>query len=558
MEFAHLMKFSLPVQASIVRFSRRPGFLVIFWLFLLCTPLPALQSGNFTYSTTGSAVTITGYTGPGGSVNIPATIAGVPVRAIGSSAFEKKSSITNVTIPPGVTSIGSGAFERCLVLKGVTLPPGVTTIGSNAFSYCWMLVNITIPSSVTGIGRYAFDSCTGLTAVTIQSGVKGIDSGAFYRCTGLKTVTIPSSVSSIGDYAFASCRTLTSLSIQSGVTSIGNEAFSGCTGLTSVTIPASVTSIGSYAFSFCSSLAAIAVSTANTAYSGTNGVLFNKAQTTLIQFPGAFKEGYAIPSGVTTIGSGAFRSCTGLKNIAIPASVASIGSDAFTGCSSLTAFTVSSANTKYSDAGGVLLDKTKTNLIRFPGGRTGGYTIPSGVTGIGSSAFSWCSGLTSVTIPSGVTKIDSEAFYRCIGLTSVIFPPSVMSIGMLAFSDCSELAVATFEGHAPTEFSLLAFDSAAPGFTIRFYAAAAGFTTPKWKGHATVAVANPNLPEISLRVRSNGDLEITFTGVLQFSPNLVAVSWQDLMPVPASPYVVPKTGLIGSGYFRARSQAGVP
>ena len=43
------------------------------------------------------------------------------------------------------------------------------------------------------------------------------------------------------------------------------------------------------------------------------------------------------------------------------------------------------------------------------------------VTSIGNSAFSMCSGLTSVTIPDGVTSIGDFAFSWCSGLTSVTF-----------------------------------------------------------------------------------------------------------------------------------------
>ena len=70
-------------------------------------------------------------------------------------------------------------------------------------------------------------------------------------------------------------------------------------------------------------------------------------------------------------------------------------------------------------------------------------TIPNSVTSIGSSAFEGCSGLTSVTIPNSVTSIGSSAFSRLLWPTSITIPNSVTSIGSSAFSGCSGLTSVT-------------------------------------------------------------------------------------------------------------------
>ncbi len=87
-------------------------------------------------------------------------------------------------------------------------------------------------------------------------------------------------------------------------------------------------------------------------------------------------------------------------------SVAYIGSSAFSGCSGLTS-----------------------------------VSIPNSVTSIREFAFNGCSGLTSVSIPNSVTDIGSGAFRACSGLTSLTIPNSVNFIGDLAFYSCNSLTL---------------------------------------------------------------------------------------------------------------------
>src|SRR6185436_7793197 len=131
-------------------------------LALVLMPLVRAQA-QFTYTNDGSAVTITGYTGPSGAVIIPSLIEGVPVRAIGDSAFFGKV-VSSVTIPDSVNLISDYAFWSCY-MTNVTFGNGVSIIGNFAFYGCQQLKGVVIPNSVTNLGSEVFGVCSQLGSV---------------------------------------------------------------------------------------------------------------------------------------------------------------------------------------------------------------------------------------------------------------------------------------------------------------------------------------------------------------------------------------------------------
>ena len=210
-----------------------------------------------------------------------------------------------------------------------------------------------------------------------------------------------------------------------------------------MTVPAGVKRIIPSAFEGCKKLSTITVETGNPNYVSEDGLLFNKAKTTLVLYlAGRGGTTFTIPSGVTAIGSLAFGYCE-LIEVKIPAEVKDIDASAFSNSKKLSAVTVDAGNADYTSAEGVLFDKAKKTLVRYPEGKTGtAYAIPAGVTNIEEAAFLNCSKLTTVTIPVGVKKIGSYAF-ACSGLSSVAIPAGIDTISDGAFGDCWNLASVT-------------------------------------------------------------------------------------------------------------------
>jgi len=193
-------------------------------------------------------------------------------------------------------------------------------------------------------------SINSITEAVIEDCVTHIGKGAFMYCWGIKSIKIPNSVTSIGDHAFRSTG-LTSVVIPNNVTRIEESTFYGCYDLTSVTIEDGVRDIDAKAFERCYNLKHI-----------------------------------TIPNSVEYIGNCAFYECTSLISITIPDNIYNV-EHLFENCVSLMSININKGNCFYSSIDGVLFNKDKTELIMYPQGRQGAYTIPRGVKSIGSGAF---------------------------------------------------------------------------------------------------------------------------------------------------------------------------
>lgn len=162
-----------------------------------------------------------------------------------------------------------------------------------------------------------------------------------------------------------------------------------------------------------------------------------------------------LPLQTTKIEADAFRNCSSLHTIEVPTLVESIETSA--GCTALTEINVQAGNSHYSSKDGVLLSGDGKNILWFPMGKKGEYTLPSTITTVGDYAFRNCrietfrfaDGLTSigkyafynssvkeVSLPSTVKQIPTGLFQKCADLTTVHLGKNIELLGDYVFDGC--------------------------------------------------------------------------------------------------------------------------
>lgn len=312
------------------------------------------------------------------------------ISTIGNYAFADLGGVTEITLPNTVYEIGNYAFKNCTGLKSVEIPNSLELgiISEGMFYGCTSLETIKLPDNIQKIENLAFANCKSLSSFTVSKYVTKISEGAFKNCESLSSVTMGDDITVIEKDAFSGCG-LTEIQLPSGITSIGEEAFAG-NKFTEIIIPSGVSKLGAGAFSGCELLQSISVEENNNNFSASNGVLYDKAGTTLLLCPGGKEGSYTLPrrttkiaesafkdckkitelilpSGLTTIGDKAFSGMN-LTNIEIPAELERLSPDAFAYCSKLTEITVDEENTVFAAADGVLCDKNKEKVLVCPPG----------------------------------------------------------------------------------------------------------------------------------------------------------------------------------------------
>lgn len=297
-------------------------------LILLLLPLTAWaedaeihRDGAFFYQIADGEATLTGcdwdamqadslymFAEPQVSLEIPATLGGYPVTAIGGWLFSSLDVCPvdapfEVVFPEGLRALDADTFADCFYAANVTLPASLEIIPEDCFDRIsaeiefpngnpryscenGFLINNTtqtllytapsshgnplpavrrlgdcslmnwlwdddddpvLPDTLESVGSHIFYDC-GVTRVTFPDGITELSPYTFY-CTDLQEVHLPASLREIPDYCFWNCQ-LIALTIPDGVTRIGAHAVDWFTGeiIGAVTLPASVEFVGYRAF----------------------------------------------------------------------------------------------------------------------------------------------------------------------------------------------------------------------------------------------------------------------------------------------------------------------
>ena len=443
------------------------------------------------------------------TIIIPQTYNGLPVTEVrgleplssfnnGTITYEE-SHIKTLYISPSVESVGG--LYGCDKLENVYISKSVTEMPDYIFSNCDSLrgiyVSVSNPNYKSIGGHFYTKDGTTLIRYAPQNsresfvlpkGVSVISEDAFAKASNLEHVVLPDTLEIIESSAFKDCSSLLTINIPDNVTSVGAGAFYNCKALECVEIGAGVENIGRLAFFGCSKLEKFIVDIENPYFSAIDGHLYNKDETTLLQYAiGNRSKKFTGNSNIVTIGEFAFHGASYLKEVILPPSLTEIKNGAFNNCSSLDVISLPTSLTKIGEhAFGGDTDIKEVHIkelstiykIKFEGlysspfcnsadlyisnslmeeinipeyfyevpqsafmgcGSIKSVVIGSRTTSIGKSSFFGCKSLERVVIQNGVYSIKGSAFYGCTSLKELVISDSVTYIDGNAFSDCTSL-----------------------------------------------------------------------------------------------------------------------
>ena len=503
--------------------------------------------------------TVTGYTGTGTYVSIPAQKGIYWVGGIDDGAFEGNSTIQTIVIGGHVERIGDNAFKGSTALSQIDL------------QQAWDGSEFTV--ALKYIGESAFEDCTPTNYLQI-------------------TGNPPANLLEIGDNAFKNSKLYGNpLTLPHGLTTIGAGAFENTSSVFGVNIPASVTSMGAGAFAGWVAQQTITVeqAQANTANWGANWsgnatvqyasldltYTFNNGDSYIVDGYAGTETEIVIPGihdgvdgtwPVVAIGDDAFNGDVNITKVTLPASVYYIGEEAFKDCTLLNTINLNNV-TYFGDSafeGCSALYNTGNNFSNnlsyigdsaFKGTRLNQVFLfySSNLTYIGDSAFEDCTYISYIYFPNSpspdLTAIGASAF-KNIGTDASVttvtiyngyFPATIDTIGANAFEGVTKIA--TFA--IPSTVTTIGADAfkdwvATQMISVTWMSSGDPFPTgwdPDWNRDCSAAMqyaASPPTPglEFTLNGTEDGYIVTGFTAEPGFSGSIVIPRYYNSGTIP--------------------------
>ncbi len=371
-------------------------------------------------------------------------------------AFVGVKNIQTVVIEDGITSVPEYAFYEADSIKSVVLPATVTSIGAYAFAECDLLESVSMANTVTTLGTkgvdkdgettytgYVFKNTPMLKNITLSTALEEIMPYTFDG-SGLASIVLPDSLKMICDYGFFNANKLASVTFGANASYIGKYAFAQCLALPEITITGKDMVVNDYAFASVSTQIATTdkfepMPNLKTVTLG-EGVKF----VGIAAFRGTGVETLNVGATVEVLGNYLFYKSETIKtvNFAENSKLNRLGSYAFAYCTGITTMTLPEG-LEY--LGAVPSYNATTGAISSMVGYTFGYCenlktvkLPSTLKGMGTYTFRDCLGLTEVNMP-GCEFFGNYMFNGCDNLVKVTIAEGATKVGGYMFQNLEKL-----------------------------------------------------------------------------------------------------------------------
>ena len=360
------------------------------------------------------------------------------ITEIGEGAFYGCKKLNSVNISKAITRLRLSAFSECRSLEKLTIPENVTSIDFEFFYGCSRLAafdvakenqyfsshygalynkdmstlirfptgkrgKAVIPEGVRTISQDAFKDCI-FSAVTLPSSLLFIGENAFQNCARLTSITGGNNLDTIADFAFDDCKKLCSFHLPDSINHLGSYIFNGCSSITEINLPDNVIdNIDHYLIAGCDNISKITISENCRRYCESNGVIYTKDKKKLVFALNSLSGEYTADKETEEIALKAFYECQ-IEKVILPSGLRSIGSGAFEHC----------------------------ELLKE-------ICIPDNVEMIANDTFGECRSLSKVGFPNKLNHIGARAFKGCTSLKEIILPDRILSFGDEPFSECTSM-----------------------------------------------------------------------------------------------------------------------